>query len=71
MSSTFIAALEETIAIAEIDYRNMLTMDYPRPMGEDLYRKISHEAQIIKDMHDLLIEERSKMIIDDFRKIRI
>ena len=71
MSSTFIAALEETIAIAEIDYRNMLTMDYPRPMGEDLYRKISHEAQIIKDMHDLLIDERSKMIIDDFRKIRI
>lgn len=71
MSSTFIAALEETIAIAEIDYRNMLTMDYPRPMGEDLYMKISHEAQIIKDMHDLLIEERSKMIIDDFRKIRI
>ena len=50
MSSMFIAALEETIAIAEIDYRNMLTMDYPRPIGEDLYRKISHEAQIIKDL---------------------
>lgn len=71
MSSAFIAALEETIAIAETDYRNMLTMDCPRPLGEDLFKKISHEAQIIKDMHDLLIEERSKMIIDDFKKIAI
>jgi predicted translin family RNA/ssDNA-binding protein len=71
MSSAFIAALEETIAIAEADYRNMLTMEYPRPLGEDLYKKISHEAQIIKDMHYLLIDEKTKLIISDLKKITV
>ena len=70
-SQAFISALEETLAIAEKDLYIMLTVDHPRPFGPDLITEIAHEEQVIKDIYALLTEERRKMIIEEFKNLRM
>lgn len=59
------------MAIAEKDLYTMLTVDHPRPFGPDLVNEIAREEQVIKDIYSLLTEERRKMIVEEFKNLRM
>ena len=67
----YIQALEETLAIAEADYKQMLYSDHPRPIGPEFFKALHKEAETISGIYSLLLDARREMIFESLKKLKM